>query len=88
VAQCHYILWTLERSGFARPLWAFSMLRRFMLSLCLILVTNPLHAAEPEFVKTITNRFNTTGKIITLPLPLKDGQTLLGEVTVRACLSP
>jgi len=83
VAQCHYILWTLERSGFARPLWAFSMLRRFMLSLCLILVTNPLHAAEPEFVKTITNRFNTTGKIITLPLPLKDGQTLLGEVTVR-----
>ena len=83
MAQCHYILWTLERSGFARPLWAFSLLRRFMLSLCLILVTNPLHAAEPEFVKTITNRFNTTGKIITLPLPLKDGQTLLGEVTVR-----
>lgn len=83
MALRHHILWTLERSGFARPLWAFLACRRIMLALCLILVTNPLHAAEPEFVKTITNGFNTTGKVITLPLPLKDGETLLGEVTVR-----
>ena len=83
MAQRHYILWTLERSGFTRPLWAFLAIRRIVLTLCLILVTNPLHAAEPEFVKTITNRFNTTGKVITLTLPLKDGETLLGEVTAR-----
>ena len=42
-----------------------------------------MHAAEPDFVKTITNRINPTGKVITLPLPLKDGETPLGEVIAR-----
>lgn len=83
MARRHFTLWTLERSGFARPLKAFWALHQFMLALCLVLVTNQLHAAEPDFVKTISNRLNPTGRVITLPLPLKDGDTLLGEVTAR-----
>lgn len=83
MARRHFILWTLERSGFARPLKAFWALHQVMLALCLVLVTNQLHAAEPDFVKTISNRLNPTGRVITLPLPLKDGDTLLGEVTAR-----
>ncbi len=42
-----------------------------------------LRAAEVEYAKTITNRLNSTGRTITLPVPLKDGATLLGDVIIR-----
>ena len=51
--------------------------------LCLNWLQNRCCAAEPEFVKLIVSRLNTTGKVITMPLPLKDGDALLGEVIAQ-----
>ncbi len=83
VASRHYHPCMLQRSGLARPLLAFWALQYLLPVLCLLFVTNPLHSAEYEFVKPIINRVNQTGRVITLPLPLKDGETLLGDVIAR-----
>ena len=47
------------------------------------LVPGALRAAEVEYAKTITNRLNSTGRTITMPVPLKDGTTLLGDVLIQ-----
>ncbi len=41
-----------------------------------------LRAAEVEYAKTVTNRLNPTGRTITIPVPLKDGTVMLGEVII------
>ncbi|MEQ1697538.1 MAG: fimbrial biogenesis outer membrane usher protein [Hyphomicrobiaceae bacterium] len=40
-------------------------------------------AAEVEYAKQVTNKINQTGRTITMPVPLKDGTALLGDVVVR-----
>lgn len=42
-----------------------------------------VRAEEREYAKPISNRLNTTGKELTISLPLKDGTSELGEVAVR-----
>lgn len=38
---------------------------------------------EPQFSKPISSRLNPTGRVLTLPMPLKDGKSTLGDVQVR-----
>ena len=40
-------------------------------------------AAEPEYAQTISTRLNTTGRTVAFPVPLKDGDQNLGEVTLQ-----
>lgn len=40
-------------------------------------------SAEPDYQIAVSNRLNTTGRTLTMPVPLKDGDRLLGEVFVQ-----
>ena len=40
-------------------------------------------AFEPQFSKPLTTRLNQTGRVLTLPMPLKDDASTLGDVIVR-----
>ncbi len=69
--------------GGRKPSFASSFAFAVLLSLCTITVTIPLRAESPQYIRSITNRLNPTDRVITIPIPIKDGDTLLGEVTTQ-----
>ncbi|MBS0243645.1 MAG: fimbrial biogenesis outer membrane usher protein, partial [Proteobacteria bacterium] len=40
-------------------------------------------AGEPEYAKTISNKLNTTGRTISMMVPMKDTGTPIGDIVVR-----
>ncbi len=55
------------------------MLAAFALTACSLECT----AAPVEYAQPISTRLNPTGRVVTMPVPLKDDTTDLGEVTIR-----
>lgn len=69
-------LWRLPPRSFA----AFAVLA--LLSFATPSLT-PVPALAEEYAQPISNKFNTTGRQITLPVPLEESGLALGEVLVR-----
>ena len=47
------------------------------------LFTTSIPAAATEYAKPISNQLNTTGRAITIPLPVKSDGAAIGDVTAR-----
>ena len=66
----------------AGPLWAIAAFVTFLVPVPAA-GAEGVRAAEVEYAKPITNRLNPTGRAITMLVPLKDGEVLLGDILVR-----
>ena len=57
-----------------------------LIACCLAVLTELssfAYAAEPQYARQISSRLNTTGRVLIIPVPLKDNGTELGDVTIR-----
>lgn len=71
---------TSMTGGFARRAAAFFLL---MALPAVVLTAQSSQAPAQDLAKPITTRLNQTGRVLTLAMPVKDGDQLLGEAMVR-----